>query len=257
MIKLWLNHKVEMSVKTSTFPGGEEYVRILGKTPPEVSSISIEAFITSSTQLMRLVMLVDAAKRKYPKHKELVLYIPYLPYARQDRVCEKGESFSLKVVSDIINSLEADRVVVSDCHSDVGLALIDNVMHLTQVQGFDITPNIYNALERCDCVVAPDAGAAKKASEVSQHWGKPLVQCLKTRSSSEIIVQVLGDIKGKNVVVVDDICDGGGTFLALLEALKDRKPRKITLAVTHGIFSKGKEVLSGYDQVEAVYDWKP
>lgn len=241
---------------TSTFPGGEEYIRLPSKLPIHGANIIIQPNIRSSKEVMQLLMLNDALRIYAHRNAIFTLDLGYLPYARQDRVCAKGESFSLRVFCKLINSLEFDEVKVADCHSDVGLALLNNLTHYSQLKCIVDDEDIYEMIRSCDVVVAPDAGATKKALEVANHFGKPLVQCLKTRENGKISVRVLDDISDKKAVVVDDICDGGGTFLALASALRGEEPKELNLYVTHGIFSNGKEcLLDHYDNVKAYKEW--
>ena len=245
-------------VATSTFPGGEEFVQLPPALPLVPGAIIVYSEIRSSKELMQLLLVTDALRR-YDKDNTAKFYLDldYLPYARQDRVCAKGESFSLKVISNLINSLEYDEVTIADCHSEVGLALINNVKHMSQLDCIRDNPVTHNLAQACDVIIAPDAGAAKKAQEVATWYGKRLVQCLKTRVDRDTIaVEVLGDLAGKKALVVDDIADGGGTFLALATALESKRPSELNLFVTHGIFSKGKDILlERYDHVEAYDDW--
>ena len=247
----------EYTATTSTFPGGEEFVKIPNNLPQTSAVITVDANLRSSKAVLQLIMLTDALRRYADHGTHFTLNLTYLPYARQDRVCAKGESFSLKVFSNLINSLQYDKVMVADCHSEVGLALIDNVVHYSQYQCLHSRVETHNLANAADVIVAPDAGAAKKAQEIADHYDKPLIQCLKTRGENgRIKVQVLGSIRGLNALVVDDICDGGGTFLALAAALEDGAPDELNLYVTHGIFSKGKQILlDAYDKVEAYDDW--
>jgi ribose-phosphate pyrophosphokinase len=207
---------------------------------------------------MQLVMLTEALQY-YARQAETIfhLHLDYLPYARQDRRCAKGEAFSLKVMCKMLNALEYDAVFLADCHSDVGLALLDNVVHRDQLTCLGLTLVGHNMATDCDVIIAPDAGAAKKAQAIATAYGKPLVQCLKTREADgRINVRVLEHVADKKCLVVDDICDGGGTFLALASELNGMLPSELNLFVTHGIFSKGKdELLDHYDNVEAYNEW--
>lgn len=243
------------TARTSTFPGGEEYINIGTNLPQEPVVVQVEADIKSSTNVMQLLMLTEAL-REYAPRAEFRLHMPYLPYARQDNRFAKGEALSIKVFCNLINDLKYDLVIVADCHSTVGLALLDNVKHITQLQSIQANATLHNMAAEADVIVAPDAGASKKAQEIATFFNKPLVQCLKTRTSNgDIHVQVLGSVEGKSALVVDDICDGGGTFLALAQS-KLGTASKLSLYVTHGIFSKGVDVLKkDYDEVACRYEW--
>jgi len=247
----------EHSITFSTFPGGEEYIRIPKSLPTDPKEIEVGALIKSSQDVMRLLMITDALKRYVGSRDcKFYLYLGYLPYARQDRVCAEGESFSLKVFTKLINDLKYDEVHLADCHSEVGVALLDNVHNDSQKLIISHNPTIHNLVNGIDYIIIPDAGAAKKATEVAEYYGKPTIQCLKQRREGKIVVEVLGDVKGKTCVILDDICDGGGTFLALANALAEQEPEELHLFVTHGIFSRGKRILlDHFNTVGASYDW--
>ena len=248
----------EGTAATSTFPGGEEYVCLPTGMPSSASTIIVTPDIRSSQNIIQLALLTDCLRLKYPfDNPQMVLNLKYLPYARQDRKCATGESFSLKLMADLINSLGYTKVLIDDCHSDVGLALVNNVVHSTQLDCLRSKASTHNLAADCDVIVAPDAGASKKAQLIANYYNKPLVQCLKTRVGERIDIQVLGDISGKKALVVDDLCDGGGTFLALASAINEQyRPSELNLYVTHGLFSKGLDtLLEHYDVVEAYNEW--
>lgn len=242
--------------KFSTFPGGEEYVQLPGKMPHDSGTVKLEVNIKSSTDLIRLLLLKNALDIKYPK-ATMNLIMPYLPYARQDRVCARGESHSLKVLTGLINAMNFDSVIICDCHSMAGELLLNNVTNVSQVSLIYYQQEARKLIDRCDALLAPDAGASKKVLAASTEFNKPTIQCLKNRNANgSVSVTLFGDIVGKNIVVLDDICDGGATFLALAQSVEPYEPASISLLVTHGIFSKGKEELfKHYKQVRALYDW--
>jgi ribose-phosphate pyrophosphokinase len=247
-------------VTSSVFPGGEVHVNVKGNAyPPSPNSITIVAELTSSEEIMKLMLVTDAIRQlRIPSLQTLKLKLAYLPYARQDRVCARGEALSIKVMCDLINSLKFDEVMISDCHSDVGIALLNNCSHTTQLEGFRLNKNIHNILTNSDYLVIPDLGASKKAKEIASKYGLKTIQCTKTRGEDGWIsitpLTPASEYEGKRLVVADDICDGGGTFIALAEALRGH--RILDLVVTHGIFSKGKLALEKYyDKVVAVYEW--
>jgi len=247
----------------STFPGGEEHVNIRTKNRLPVCpdwNVIIKAKLRSSSDIMRLLLVVDALRNQQGHTVEHIdLHMPYVPYARQDRICKEGESFSLKVFADLINDLQFDNVYVEDAHSNVALDLLENCVNLTQV-GLLSTTDLGDTIQNADYIVAPDAGAMKKAEALGKFYQKPVLQCAKFRVSRDVIrVDLLNapaDIKDSVLVVVDDICDGGGTFNALALSPEIAEAKELHLIVTHGIFSKGKdELLWKYETVEAVNDW--
>lgn len=223
------------------FPGGEMHVRI--NEFPKTEPIIVRANLKTSDDIMTLLLLTDALRRM---HRSLdYLYISQVPYARQDRVCNPGEALSIKVMADLINSIGAKEVIIYDPHSDVTPALINNVLVIPQ---WDLVPK---DLLKGRMVICPDAGAEKKIHKL----GVPYILCTKDRDplTGEIkrtIVHHHGSLEGCDCLIIDDICDGGRTFLEIAKVLKSKNAGKIELYVTHGIFSKGPDVFRGLiDQV--------
>lgn len=255
MLELHISGDI-IDVEFSTFPGGEEHVRVLDIVEDPILA-TIVARITSSKELIRLLLLTDAVKSLYPKTL-LTLELGYLPYARQDTRFKKGESFSLKLICNMINQLNFNTVLINDCHSPIGVELLTNVIEKCQLRTLLMTPRAITLVQKCDFIVAPDLGASTKAAKIAKYFGKPLIQCIKTRVNRDTIKidVVANDLTGKTLLVVDDICDGGGTFLALADALESKSPKELNLYVTHGIFSKGKEILlTQYNKVMASDEW--
>jgi ribose-phosphate pyrophosphokinase len=235
-------------VEYFTFPGGELAPRI-PEGLPRFPVIEIKVHGDETSTIFNLALIVDALRRRDPL-VQLELAIPYLPYARQDRVCNPGEPLAVSVMADLINSLGFRRVEVMDCHSDVGSALIRNCrsVPVAEVLARALPALAWNKVT----LVAPDAGAVKKVHEAARNLGADgVVCCSKVRDTATgniSHVEVPGDLGGKYLLVVDDIFDGGRTFIELGRALRQQNPAGLGLWVTHGIFSKG------YDEVAAIYD---
>ena len=256
LIKTWDEHTVnQMSVDMKRFYCGEHNIKVgLYVSFKSVEQVTIHADIVDG-EVMQLALLKDAISRYFvgltPKFK---LVLPYLPYARQDRVMVDGESFSLKVFCNMINSMGFDSVEIHDCHSDVGVSLLNNVVNVPQSiqSNMNIVPHTYDAL------VSPDGGALKKVYNVAKESViLEVIQASKHRdvSTGELSnPQVLGDVDGKTLLIVDDLCEGGFTFVQLAKVLKEKGAKRVDLYVTHGVFSKGKE-LEYIDNVYCKHDW--
>lgn len=170
--------------------------------------------------------------------------LPFVPGARQDRMNGGGgdQLFFARTVASLINGLALPRVTVFDPHSDVISALLDNclVIHPAEAIGEREEMKKYTA------VVSPDGGAEKRSGAVARKFGLPLMHGWKVRDTSTGALSAFGiepfGKPGDHVMVVDDICDGGGTFIGLAAKLKERG---ITadLWVSHGLFTKGTRVL--------------
>jgi ribose-phosphate pyrophosphokinase len=208
--------------------------------------------LRTSDDILALLMAADANQRAGKPAPSIA--ISYFAYGRQDRVCNQGEAFSLKVVCDLINSAGFTSVTVLEPHSLVLPALLDNC-HIMPMTGF------VAELAADKVVIAPDAGAEKRAYEVAKAAGSDMVVALKKRNplNGEIISIDLfcDDLQGKDCLIVDDICDGGATFLHLAVKLREKNCGKITLAIAHGIFTRGAEVFNGkIDEVYCIENYK-
>ena len=244
--------------KSFIFSGGEVSVKLdLNDTLIDTDKpFLIRTDLTSSDKLIELAMIVDALRREAGLKIKIGLDIPYLPYARQDRVCARGESLSLAVVAKFINSLDFETVRVHDVHSDVSLALIDRVENVEAAslvyKLWHQFPEVKNAV-----LVAPDAGAIKKVLKVAQVTGLPMVRADKIRDVNTGAITetvVYSDhIRDKSFLIVDDICDGGRTFIELEKVLRPLTDAYVYLYVTHGIFSKGLEPLGCFNKVYTAF----
>lgn len=256
MLKLFVDgHKRHVTFKT--FPAGESMVRIDdsdGTNAPGCKrTIRVEMQFQGNDDIINLALLVDAVRRHFDVGF-LHLDMPYLPYARQDRVCSEGESLSVKVIADIINALKFDRVWCIDIHSDTGAALLDNLVHTKQLDA----ASELQAIHPEAVLVAPDAGALKKVHEFARGYSYEHVVCAgKVRdprtgaiTGTKVYDEVPSDA---DLLVLDDICDGGRTFIELAKVLRPLTTGKLYLYVTHGIFSQGLEDLcTHYDRVYVV-----
>lgn len=255
------SYKQSYPTKSFVFSGGELQVGVSDFFIESAESLYLNlllfARIQSSDDLMRLVLAREALRQG--RFKSLSLFVPYFPYARQDRVMNVGEAFSLKAVARIINSLGFDEITTCDPHSDVTPALVDRMQIVSQAE------LVRRIIERGALyydggsnlvIVSPDAGAAKKAFEASRTLNRELVCASKVRDTktgeiSGVELNSSIDLSGRSALIVDDICDGGRTFVELAKVLRERGASKVYLYVTHGIFSKGLGVFEGL--IDAVF----
>jgi ribose-phosphate pyrophosphokinase len=242
------------------FSGGEIQTRFDDISIWKPNHLDITVRLMSSDDVMELLMLCDAIKRVWGKVKRTSLRMLYTPYARQDRACAEGEANGIKVFSKLINDLAFDEVFILDPHSDVTTALIDNVV---VIKPQIIMGNLGLGRYQHAALVSPDAGANKKVFEVAKTLGfTEVIRADKIRSP--VTGQITGtevycdDLDGKEVIIVDDICDGGYTFIKLTEKLKEKGAGCINLYVSHGIFSKGLDVLfdSGINRIYTTNSFK-
>lgn len=239
-------------IETMSFPGGERHVRL----PESIQTCSdacwtITAHIYTAEGVLDLLLTADALKRCVMPGAQINLVLPYVPYARQDRVALVGEPLSAAVFCQLINSAEFASVTVSDPHSDVVPALLKNVRVSSAASYVKQLRDGALASIRNIAVVAPDAGARKRVELVGKAIGAPVVYATKARNpidgrlSRAAVESAVPDIP---LLVVDDICDGGGTFIALAQALREFTAQPLYLYVTHGLFTKGLEPLKAHYQ---------
>lgn len=193
------------------------------------------------TTLMKALWFADAMEYRGQPIDNLI--VPYLPGARQDRMNEAGDFlFAAKSIAEEINMRRFLNVICFDPHSEVMPALINNcrVIHVDEA-------NIEFGIKCYDGVIAPDAGAAKRAEAIARTLKTPVYNAWKTRDvasgNSKITGFGIEDISGvQKLLIVDDICDGGGTFIGLAKHIKSMTQSyeiELDLYVSHGLFTKG------------------
>ena len=201
-----------------------------------------DLFIIQSTSdpvndnLMELLILIDAAKRA--SAGRITAVMPYFGYARQDRKARSRDPITAKLVANLISSAGADRVLTMD-------------LHAAQIQGFfDIPvddllggPTLYNyyadKLDEDFIVVSPDIGSVTRSRKVAERLGVPLAIIDKRRPRANVmeVMNIIGDVKGKNCLLVDDLIDTAGTIVQGAKALKEAGAKEIYACCTHGVLS--------------------
>src|ERR1044072_6426376 len=233
-----INMNTGEGYKLITFPDSQPHV-VIDEEDHFSFCTRVICSLTSPGKLVELLLVSDALNGI--DQEILELHIPYLLGARYDRRINKGDSFDLKVFADLINSVNA-QVHLYDPHSNVAELLIKNVVVHTNEP-------LVEAYEKENAVlIIPDAGAAKKAEKYPD-WNTNIVDtmlCLKKRdlqTGKVLGVEIFNGEKcaGRNCVIIDDLCDGGRTFTAIVDELRAQGwiPDHMTLIVTHGLFSNG------------------
>lgn len=245
----------EIDFKSFIFSGGEPHIKI----NPDFDvnqKITITHRLNSFNDFGLLCLAVDALRRM--DVKVIDLFIPYFPAARQDRVMIKGEPLSVKVYADIINAMQLNKVSVFDAHSEVTPALVNNC---EVIPNHTFIETVIKTIGNNVKLISPDGGALKKIYKVSEFLGGvDVVECSKSRDVKTGRLSGFkvyeDDLQGMDCLIVDDICDGGGTFVGLAEELKKKNAGKLYLAVSHGIFNKGFEVLDCFDKIFTTNSFK-
>ena len=235
----------EHIISNDRFPDGTLLMKLPFSPKP---SNEIRWHYENDAELFKLICLVKTMRDMY-KGVRIDLFMPYLPNARQDRVKNPEDVFTLKYFCEIINSLEFDTVFVTDIHSNVSLALLDRVREikpwayihkaLTSITFMETGDVMHEDREECYknlLLFYPDEGAMKR---YSGEMGMPYLFGVKDRDWKTGQIKRLnlaGDvsmIEGKNILIIDDICSKGGTFYYAAKELKEAGAANIYLYVTH------------------------
>ena len=196
----------------------------------------VQSTFPTSDNLMELLLMIDAAKRASARH--IIAVIPYFGWARQDRKDKPRVSIGAKLVADILSVAGIDRLITMDLHAD-------------QIQGFFNVPvdHLYasgvilpylQSLALEDLVIAsPDVGGSKRANTYAKYLGCPLVLCNKTRARANVVetMQIIGDVQGKNVVIVDDMVDTAGTITKAADVMKAAGAKSVRAVASHCVMS--------------------
>lgn len=238
------------SVQEKVFAGGECQVKI---PEQDLHTVEIVADLHNANDILCLMLAVNAIRKINP-HAEINLVCPYLPYARQDRICNKGESLGVKVMADVINYLNCHSIKIYDPHSDVAPALINNCKIINLAEIIESTQFSEKIIKEGWLIISPDIGAERKIRTlermlISKSYKPEIVYATKTRDSSNskiIANRIYGEVQNRDVIIIDDICDSGATFIELANSLKHLGAKKLFLYVTHGIFANGLDVFHNY-----------
>ncbi len=238
----------EIQFESFIFSGGEPHIKIIPNFDKS-KEVTITHRLNSFNDLGLLCLAVDALQRMEVKLDNLV--IPYFPAARQDRVMIKGEPLSVKVYANIINNLNFKKVIIFDAHSEVTPAVLNNC---EVISNHKFIQKIIKEIGNEVLLISPDGGSLKKIYKVSEFLGGvDVIECSKSRDVKTGKLTgfkvYADDLQGKDCLIVDDICDGGGTFIGLADELKNKNAGKLYLAVSHGIFSKGFEELKCFERI--------
>jgi ribose-phosphate pyrophosphokinase len=196
----------------------------------------IQSTFPPSDNLMELMLMVDAAKRASAKHVTVVM--PYYGYARQDRKDKPRVSIGAKVVADFVQSVGTDRLMTCDLHAGQIQGFFD--IPVDHLDGSTITAPYIRSLNLDNLIFAsPDVGGVVRTRAFAKKFGAEIVVCDKMRLRANEIasMQVIGDVTGMNVVLVDDIVDTAGTICKAADLLLERGAASVRAVVTHAVLS--------------------
>lgn len=224
-------------INITHFPDGTTQVwKLQDVILQEADNAKYDWWFESEAEVMHLAQ----AKALTNAHGlQSTLEIHYLPYGRQDKEVSNVSTFALHCFAEILNTLKFGEVIIHDPHSEVALKLIQRSEAVYPEKMLEVAK--FTAWS--DLVCYPDKGAQSKYTKI---YSYPYVVGEKIRDqlTGEITsCKIEGDVAGKKIMIVDDICDGGATFVGIATALKRAGAADVTLFVSHGLFTKGLQVL--------------
>ena len=196
----------------------------------------VQSTFPNSDNLMELLLMVDAAKRA--SARSICAVVPYFGWARQDRKSKPRVSIGAKLVADLLSVAGIDRLMTMDLHADQEQGFFDvPVDHLyasTVMLPYIKSLNLKNL-----CIASPDVGGSKRAASYAKYLDCPMVLCNKSRKKANEVadMQIIGDVEGMDVVLVDDIVDTAGTITKAADLIMSRGANSVRAIASHCIMS--------------------
>lgn len=196
----------------------------------------VQSTFPNSDNLMELLLMIDAAKRA--SARSIIAVIPYFGWARQDRKDKPRVSIGAKLVADLLSVAGIDRLITMDLHADQEQGFFDvpvdhlyaSTIMLPYVKSLNL-PNL--------CIATPDVGGSKRASTYAKYLDCPLVLCNKTRKKANVVedMQIIGNVKGMDVILVDDIVDTAGTITKAADLMMENGANSVRAIASHCVMS--------------------
>jgi ribose-phosphate pyrophosphokinase len=221
-----------------------EFQTSLEETVRGATVFVIQSTFPPTDNLFEMLLMVDAAKRA--SAKEIIAVLPYYGFARQDRKDQPRVAIGAKLVADMLATAGVNRVMTMDLHADQIQGFfnvpVDHLFASTIFIPYIESLNLPNLT-----MAAPDMGGSKRANAYAKHLKSEIVICYKQRSKANVVdsITAIGEIEGRNIVLVDDIIDTGGTLCKAADMMMDRGANSVRAMITHPILS-GK----AYEHVE-------
>jgi ribose-phosphate pyrophosphokinase len=225
----------------SKFSDGEVNIRIAETVRGHDVYLMQSTCKPVNDNLMELLIMIDAFRRA--SANSISLIIPYFGYARQDRKAKGRDPISSKLVANLLTEAGANRVITTDLHAEQIQGFFD--IPVDNLQAFPIFIDYFNKMEDFNpedyIIVSPDVGGVKRARRVAEKMKLSLAILDKRRPRDNVaeIVNVVGDVEGKNAIMFDDIIDTARSLVGAANALKSKGAKDVIACATHGILSGG------------------
>ena len=224
------------NAEVGAFSDGENFVSIYETVRGS------DVFVVQSTSspvndnLMELLIMIDALKRA--SAGRITAVIPYYGYARQDRKAKARDPITAKLVANMLTAAGADRVLTMDLHASQIQGFFDVPVDALYASGIFV-PYIKSLNIEDLSIAAPDMGGAKRANTYAKHLSAPIIISHKERAKANVVgkMTAIGDVKGRNVIIVDDMIDTAGTICMAADMLMEKGAKSVRAAITHPILS--------------------
>lgn len=196
----------------------------------------IQSTFPNSDNLMELLLMIDAAKRA--SAKSIIAVIPYFGWARQDRKDKPRVSIAAKLVADMLSIAGIDRLITMDLHADQEQGFfnvpVDHLYASSVMLPYIQSLNLENLV-----IATPDVGGSKRASTYAKYLNCPMVLCDKKREKANVVasMQIIGNVKDANVILVDDMVDTAGTITKAADLMKENGAKSVRAIASHGVMS--------------------
>lgn len=196
----------------------------------------IQSTFPNSDNLIELLLMIDAAKRA--SAKSIIAVIPYFGWARQDRKDKPRVSIAAKLVADMLSVAGIDRLITMDLHADQEQGFfnvpVDHLYASSVMLPYIQSLNLENLV-----IATPDVGGSKRASTYSKYLNCPMVLCDKKREKANVVasMQIIGNVKDANVILVDDMVDTAGTITKAADLMKEHGAKSVRAIASHGVMS--------------------
>ena len=212
----------------------------------------VQSTFPNSDNLLELLLMIDAAKRA--SAKKIIPVIPYFGWARQDRKDKPRVSIGAKLIADLLSTAGIDRVITLDLHADQIQGFFDcPVDHLLASSIF--LPYIQSMNLENLVIASPDVGGSKRASSYAKYLGVDLVLCHKQRAKANVVesMKIIGDVQGKNVIILDDMVDTAGTITKAADLMIENGALSVRAFASHGVLSDPATERIEKSQLTAIY----
>src|ERR1017187_918785 len=238
------------SVEFKRFSDGEIWVKY-GENIRGSDVYIVQSTNPPAENILELLIMIDAARRA--SAKRITAVIPYFGYSRQDRKDQPRVSITAKLIANLITTAGADRVITMDLHASQIQGFFD--IPLDHLYGSSVFSGLLEGISDNLVVVSPDVGGIKMARSYAKrlHASLVLIDKRRPKQNTVEVVNIIGNVDGKDVLLVDDLIDTAGTFVGAIDALKKQGAHRIFGAITHPVFS-GDAVKKIHDsELERLY----